>query len=200
MEDNVSMAGTYGVLWLIGSLMIAGAPTHTTQVRDRPWERSASLCGVSFKLGNDWVAERDSGSAAGGQCRGVIKHRRYDTLVGHEDPSHFWTIAVAVAPRSFEATMDLHEIRREGHRWFVGEGAREAPAYEVKGPGWWGLRVDELAIRSGPRIGAGSFESEATWVLISGTTGGTVTLLAGEGADRDALPLLLNSLTFDPRR
>lgn len=50
---------------------------------------------------------------------------------------------------TFEDAMKMYDIRRDGDRWFVGEGAREEPAYEIKGPGWWGLRVDSLAIRSG---------------------------------------------------
>lgn len=195
------MIGKYAAICVAGSLVVPGALRDTDQRKDRHWETPVSLCGLSFMIGADWVATRDSGRMAAGECRASVKHRRYDKLVERNAPQHFWMIAVAVEPRSFDETTEYHEVRREGQRWFVGEGAREAPAYEIKGRGWWGLRVDSLSFRSGPREGSGSFESGGTFVVISPNADRrTVTLLAGNGADDEALPLLLSTLTVDSKR
>ena len=124
-------------------------------------------------------------------------------LVG-DGPSHFWRIAVEVMPWTFESVMERYDVRREGGRWFVGEGAREAPAYEIKGAGWWGLRVDDLPIRSGPLAGRDDLPQSVE----SGRLGHH--LEHGERTNRDvpgwrrgryrSPALLLKTVSFDQKR
>jgi hypothetical protein len=202
--DNSYMTNPSVAIWVAGSLLIQVVVQEAAQPRDRGSETPVSVCGISFKVPVDWVAERDSDPPIAERCGGAIQHKRYEMLVG-DGAAHFWRIAVEVRPRTFESVMELHDIRREGDRWFVGEGAREAPAYEIKGAGWWGLRVDDLPIRSGPRAGRddlpGSFESGAVWVIISNTASEqTATFLVGDGADTEVLPLLLKTVSFDQKR
>jgi hypothetical protein len=187
-------------IWVAGSLLIQVVVQESAQPRDRGSETPVSVCGISFKVPADWVAER-SAPRIPDICLGAIQHKRYEMLVG-DGASHFWTIAVEVMPWTFESVMERYDVRREGGRWFVGEGARQAPAYEIEGAGWWGLRVDSLSIRSGSRVprdgGWRSVESEADWVIISSTASArTATFLVGDGADREVLPLLLNTVSFD---
>ena len=163
----------------------------------RPWQVPASLCGLSFLVSDRWIVSRDS-VADRESCRGEVKSRFYEKHIGDNDPSHFWMISVEVIPKKVEDAMEYYDVHREGDRWFVGEGARESPAYEIKGPGWWGLRVDSFGIRSGSRGSVGSFESNAVWVLISETGGNrTGHLMAGSGADDELLNLILSSLRFE---
>jgi len=202
--DNSYMTNPSAAIWVAGSLLIQVVVQEAAQPRDRGSATPVSVCGISFKVPADWVAER-SAPRIPEICLGEIMHKRYEMLVGN-GPSHFWRIAVEVTPWTFESVMERYDVRRESGRWFVGEGAREAPAYEIKGAGWWGLRVDGLSIRSGARKPrddgwAGSVESEAGWVIISSTASArTATFLVGDGADREVLPLLLNTVSFDQEK
>jgi hypothetical protein len=199
--DNGYMTNPSVAIWLAGSLLIQVVVQESAQPSDRGSQTPVSVCGISFKVPADWIAER-SAPGIPEICLGEILHKRYETLVG-DGPSHFWRIAVEVTPWTFESVMERYDVRREGGRWFVGEGAREAPAYEIKGAGWWGLRVDSLSIRSGSLApySEGRFrsvESEAGWVIISSTASArTAWFLVGDGADREVLPLLLNTVSFD---
>ena len=167
---------------------------------NRHWEVPASLCGLAFKIPEDWVVERDAKVASSGRCNGALKAKQYEKLVKKDDPAHFWMVQVEVTSETFESAMEGHEIRREGDRWFVGQGALGQTAYEIKGPGWWGLRVDGRSIRSGPRVGHGSFESEADWVIISSTTSKTVATFLAGSSDSAILPLLLSTARFESKR
>ena len=155
------------------------------------------ICGLSFRTTGDWVVSRDPPRVLKGAGWGELKHRSSDKLVKSTRVSHFWMIEFDARALTFEEAMKMYDIRRDGDRWFVGEGAREAPAYEIKGPGWSGLRVDSIEIRSGSPSAA----SQAVWVLISSTVSNrTAKLVIGSGADEEALPLLLNSVRFEPGR
>jgi len=193
------------VALLLAVLLLSNAVRSSAQ-NARP-EVPASLCGLSFMMtgsaGNpvrsDWIVSPSQPQSDA--CRGEVKSRLYDKLVRTDDPIHFWMISVDVLPKKFEALMEDYDVHRSGDRWFVGEGARESPAYEIKGPGWWGLRVDHFGFRGRSRAATGSFETEAVWVLISETGGNrTAHLMAGSGADDELLSLMLNSLRFDRKQ
>jgi hypothetical protein len=167
---------------------------------DRHWERSISLCGVSFKAPDDWIASRDPQRPYRETCSLELKAKNYDRLLGRDSPVHFWMISIEVLPETFEELMDSYDIHREADRWFVGGGAREQPAYEIKGPNWWGLRVDHFSMRSSAREGSGSFESEAVLAIMSSTTSKhTAVAVAGSGADDQPLPLMLNTFRFEAK-
>jgi hypothetical protein len=166
---------------------------------ERHWERSILLCGVSFKAPDDWIASRLEAPYRK-FCSLELKAKNYDRLVGRDRPVHFWMIGIDVFPETFEELMDSYDIHREGDRWFVGGGAREQPAYEIKGSNWWGLRVDHFSMRSSAREGSGSFESDAVLVIMSSTTSKhTAVAVAGSGADDQPLPLMLNTFRFEAK-
>ena len=201
--ENIDMTNPSVAIWVAGAILIQAVVQGAAQPRVGGSETPVSVCGISFNVPADWVVER-SAPRIREICLGEIRHKRYEMLVG-DGASHFWTIAIEVTPWTFESVMERYDVRRERGRWFVGEGAREASAYEIKGAGWWGLRVDSLSIRSGSRPSRDdtgrSVESEAGWVIISSTASArTATFLVGDGADREVLPLLLNTVSFDQRK
>jgi hypothetical protein len=166
---------------------------------NRAWERSISLCGVSFKAPDDWIASRKPKVAYRDTCEVELKAKNYDRLVGQDEPVHFWMISLEVFPETFEEFIESFDLRREGDRWFAGAGAREQPAYEIKGPNWRGLLVDHFSARSSTRRN-GSVESEGVLVIMSSTTGKqTAVALAGFGADDQPLPLMLNTFRFESK-
>jgi hypothetical protein len=190
---------TWPIVMVLAPASAFGIPGQQIQ---RPWEGSTTLCGVSFTIVKaEWVVVPDKPGGLSDICGGEIRHRLYDKLVEPRDPDHFWKISVEVFTKPFEDVKDLYEIRRENDRWFVGDGASEAPAFEIAGPSWWGLRADHIAFRGYARNGGGYVGmSDATWVVVASNTGErTAILTAGSGADDIAFPLLLNSLRFDPR-
>ena len=171
--------------------------THAAlaQERERSWEVPVSICGLSFRTTGDWVVSRDPPRVLKGACWGELKHRSYDKLVKSTGVPHFWMIEFDARALTFEEAMTVYDIRRDEDRRFV--GVHWSPAYEIKGPGWRGLRADSIEVRSGSPSAA----SEAVWVLISSTVSNrTAQLVIGSGADEEALPLLLNSVRFEPRR
>ena len=171
---------------------VAGQPP---QQDSRDWEVSVSVCGVSFKTTRDWILSPESKGQFRG-CEAQLRARNYDRLVGPSVPVHYWTIGIEVESKPFSQVVDANDIRHEGDRWFVGQGAFEKPAYEIKGPGWWGLRVDHFPIRSSSRE-ISSFASETTWIVAASDDGSRTAFFYGaRGADDQALPLLLNSLKF----
>jgi hypothetical protein len=176
-----------------------GLPAREPAQKDRDWEVPVAVCGLSFKTTSDWVLTPESKGQFIG-CQAELRAKNYDRLVRSSDPAHFWMIGIEVQAKPLDQLTDLNDIKHEGDRWFVGQGARERPAYEIRGAGWWGLKVDELSMRSGPRRGSGSFESVATWVIATNTSGTqTATFLAGNGTTDQALPLLITTLKFDAR-
>jgi hypothetical protein len=177
------------------ALLASAVPSaQTPSPAVRPWEVSVTVCGLSFRTMSEWVVVDQSERRD--ECGAALQSRNYDRLVGATRPLHFWRIAIQVVPKPMDEVLALHDVRRDGDRWFAGEVAGGAPAYEIRGSGWWGIRVDSLPIRSGAREG-GSFESGAVWVAMTSATGRrTATLLAGDGSLDVALPLLLNSVRF----
>src|SRR5688500_2635194 len=131
----------HGALCLSTLLLINAVVQGTAQEPDRHWERAVSLCGLSFKVPSDWVVSRDARPPGHAHCHGTLKSKLYDKLVTRDTPGHFWMISVEVLPNTLEEVMESYDVVRDRDRWFVGMGAREQPAYEIKGPGWRGLRV-----------------------------------------------------------
>jgi hypothetical protein len=168
----------------MAALVLGAAPVVSAQQparRERSWEVPVTVCGLSFRTTNDWVLTPESKGQYSG-CQAQLRAKNYDRLVGSNDPVHFYDIA------------------HEGDRWFVGPGARERPAYEIRGAGWWGLKVDDMSMRSSSRGGSGSFESSATWVLATNTgSAQTAIFVAGDGSTDQALPLLITTLKFGAR-
>jgi len=184
------------------TLFIGAGRQVLTQPTERPWEEPASLCGVSFQImRGDWRILHSSPEPGSQTCAGSLRSRLYDKIVAEGAPDHFWNIRIDVHPKRLEDLMEELEIRREGDRWFVGEGARQQPAYQIIGPGWWGLKVDHYSFRTSIMLSAGervSAETEGVWVVISSTTSTrTAELLAGQGSDDGPLQLLLNTFKFD---
>jgi hypothetical protein len=170
------------------------------QKRTRHWESSVSLCGLSFQAPSDWIASRQDRLSSEKLCVVDLKSKNYNTLVGRDYPNHSWTIAIEVYQKSFEELADDEDIIREGDRWFVGGGAFEQPAYEIKGPNWWGLRVDHFPMRSSTRAN-GSVQSEAVWMILSSTASKQAArVTAGPGADDGPLAMLLSSVRFETKQ
>lgn len=166
----------------------------------RQWESSVSLCGLSFQAPSNWTATPEEHPSSEDSCGVDLQSKNYSRLVGRDYPAHAWTISIAVRQKSFEEVAGDEDITREGDRWFVGEGAFEQPAYEIKGPNWWGLRVDHFPMRSSTRAN-GSVQSEAVWMILSSTANKqTATVVAGPGADDGPLAMLLSSVRFETKQ
>jgi hypothetical protein len=186
----------------MAALVLGAAPVVSAQQparRERSWEVPVTVCGLSFRTTNDWVLTPESKGQYSG-CQAQLRAKNYDRLVGSNDPVHFWMIGIEVQAKRLDDLMDFYDIAHEGDRWFVGPGARERPAYEIRGAGWWGLKVDDMSMRSSSRGGSGSFESSATWVLATNTgSAQTAIFVAGDGSTDQALPLLITTLKFGAR-
>ena len=185
-------------LVLVGGAAVA-ASGQTPESQARPWEISVTVCGLSFKRTAEWLIADEKTDPRTRECSADLRSRSYDRHMGRNEPVHFWKIAIDVVPKPLDELMAQRDIRREGDRWFVHEVAGGALAYEIRGPGWWGLRVDDMPMRSSAREG-GTFESGAVWVAITHTTGRqTAFFVAGSGADDGPLQLLLNTVKFAAR-
>ena len=186
--------------WLHAAPFAPSSQQAVPRKQARHWESSVSLCGLSFQAPSDWIASREERLSSEKLCVVDLKSKNYDRLVGRDYPAHAWTISIEVYQKSFEELADDEDIIREGDRWFVGEGAFEQPAYEIKGPNWWGLRVDHFPMRSSTRAN-GSVQSEAVWMILSSTASKQAAkVTAGPGADDGPLAMLLSSARFETKQ
>jgi hypothetical protein len=175
------------------------SPETVPRKQTRHWESSVSLCGLSFQAPSDWIASREERLPSPTLCMVDLQAKNHDRLVGRDYPAHAWTISIEVRQKSFEEVAEDEDIIREGGRWFVGEGAFEQPAYEIKGSNWWGLRVDHFPVRSSIHAN-GSVQSGAVWMILSSTASKqTATVIAGPGADDGPLAMLLSSVRFETK-
>jgi hypothetical protein len=196
----IALGFGFHIEWLDAAALAQSSRQTVPRTQARHWEASVSLCGLSFQAPSDWTASREERLSSEKSCVVNLKSKNYDRLVGRDYPAHSWTISIEVYQKSFEELVDDEGIIREGDRWFVGEGAFEQPAYEIKGPNWWGLRVDHFPMRSSTRAN-GSVQSEAVWMILSSTASKqTATVMAGPGADDGPLALLLSSVRFETKQ
>jgi hypothetical protein len=187
--------------WLIVLFFGVNAlPGRAAQQTNRAWEGTATLCGLSFTIvKNEWEVIPDKNASAPGECSGKLRHKAYEKLVHPDEPAHFYTVSIQVYSKTFEQLQDEYDVHREKDRWFV--SPYDAPAYEIRGSDWWGIRADSIEFRAYARGGGGYIgASEAVWAMVSSTIGPrTAVLTAGSGAE-EAFSLMLSTLRFDTVR
>ena len=202
---GLKLSNTISLIALFAAaIVMAAEPQALTQQQERQWEEPATLCGVSFSIiRKEWVVLPEPPQSGLGVCGGSLRSRRYEAFMKSGSAGHHWNIAIDVYPQPLDELMELFDIVQEGNRWFMGEGARQQPAYEITGPGWWGLRVDEASFRSGAIDAQGrtfTFEAGGVRIVItSKESKRTVEIIEGDGAEQ-ALALLLNTFKFDKTR
>jgi hypothetical protein len=196
----IALGFGFPIEWLDAAPFAQSSQEAVPRKQARHWESSVSLCGLSFQAPSDWIGSREERLSSEKLCVVDLKSKNYDRLVGRDYPAHAWTISIEVYQKSFEELADDEDIIREGDRWFVGEGAFEQPAYEIKGPNWWGLRADHFPMRSSTRAN-GSVQSEAVWMILSSTASKQAArVTAGPGADDGPLAMLLSSVRFETKQ
>jgi hypothetical protein len=196
----ITLGFGFPIEWLDAAPFAQSSQQTVPPKRDRHWESSVSRCGLSFQAPSDWIASPEERLSSDKRCVFALKSKIYDRLVGRDYPAHSWTISIEVYQESFEELAEDVAVIREGNRWFVGGGSSEQPAYQIKGPNWWGLRVDHFPMRSSTRAN-GSVQSEGVWMILSSTASKeTATVMAGPGADDGPLAMLLSSVRFETKR
>ena len=92
-------------------------------------------------------------------------------------------------------TRNCHDwIQRAGY--FDGDGGSCGPGHEISGPGWSGLRFDDVPYRAYNKDGYAGLSGAAFIAMANKIGTRTVVLIAATGTDDQALPLLIDTLRF----